>query len=434
MVYIRRYLSGQQATTVTIAEGAITTDKITDKAVTQPKVADDAITSDKIADGTIEPADLKASAVETAKIKDGAVTTPKIADGAVTTQKLEASIQGIARPLTPGVASAEIAALAVVESKIGDQAVATAKIKDGNVSAAKLAADSVEEVKIKDGAVATAKIAGGAVTETKLGANSVTGSKIAPAVVSVTELADNSVESAKIKDFNVVTDKINPEAVTAAKLAENSVTSIKLDTAALAKRHLSSKRVRILDVDEKFVGGVVPNGWQAVMDVGGSVRPTLSGGLYLYTGALIGDKINLSGGPLVKALEGLPIFDAQVRREQTTDDIVFVGAEDALGNRIGFERDLALGTNHWWARCDYADGAVNVDTGEVATHDIFWLLGFEVVNATTVKFYLDGLLVATIVSTVPANKPLFPVLEIETIVNSNRILWARYLSLVGDRD
>ena len=68
----------QKPSTVSLEDGAVTTQKIAVGAVTTPKIADKSVTDAKLADG----------AVTTPKIADGAVTTPKIADGAVTTTKI----------------------------------------------------------------------------------------------------------------------------------------------------------------------------------------------------------------------------------------------------------------------------------------------------------------------------------------------------------
>ena len=93
----------QKPSTVSLEDGAVTTQKIAVGAVTTPKIADKSVTDAKLADG----------AVTTPKIADGAVTTPKIADGAVTTPK--------------------IADKSVTDAKLADGAVYGSKIKVGGM-------------------------------------------------------------------------------------------------------------------------------------------------------------------------------------------------------------------------------------------------------------------------------------------------------------
>jgi len=433
MAYRRRYLSGQSATTVVIAEGAITSDKIVDKAVTQPKIDDDAVTTEKIQNESILSEDIKAGEVKTSDLDNGAVTTEKIADSAVTSDKLEESIREITRPLTPGIDTDEIQDAKVTLAKLAPDSVDVSKIKPGAVTASELNPDAVETVKIKNDAVTTDKIAGGAVTETKIGVNAVTGSKILNRSVGNLEIAVEGCHRENIKDLAINASKINPEAVTAAKLAENSVTEVKLATAALDKRHLSSKRARFNDVDERFPGGVLPDAWTAAIAAGGVVYPGGFFGLAIDTGALNNDDVIITSDYIGYILEGAPVFDTLVRHLQLTQRDTFIGVEDGGANRVGFECSAGVGGANWFARCDYADGAALVDTGiasDAATQD---LLGFEVVDATTVKFYVDGILKATIVSTIPATTSVFPVIGLATTAAGGKQLRVRYFSLLGDR-
>jgi hypothetical protein len=127
MTYIRRYLAGQQATTVMIGEGAITEDKISTGAVGARAIKDASIGSEDIKDKAILLHHLGDN-IPVYNIPDGAITEAKLADVAVATNKID------------------------------DLAVTTPKINTGAVTASKLATDAVETAKIKDGAVSEDKV------------------------------------------------------------------------------------------------------------------------------------------------------------------------------------------------------------------------------------------------------------------------------------
>ena len=71
------------ATSLTIANNAVTTAKIAADAVTGAKIADDAIDSEHYTDGSIDTIHIGDSQVTTAKIADGAITDAKIAGGSL---------------------------------------------------------------------------------------------------------------------------------------------------------------------------------------------------------------------------------------------------------------------------------------------------------------------------------------------------------------
>jgi hypothetical protein len=128
MTYIRRYLAGQQATTVMLGEESVTEDKI----------ATGAVAGRAIKDASIGPEDIKDKAIllhhlgddiPVYNIPDGAITEPKISDGAVS------------------------------ENKIKDLSVTTPKIDTGAVTAHKIATGAVETAKLKDLCVTPAKLA-----------------------------------------------------------------------------------------------------------------------------------------------------------------------------------------------------------------------------------------------------------------------------------
>ena len=71
------------ATSLTIANNAVTTAKIAADAVTGAKIPDDAIDSEHIAEGSIDTAHIADAQITTAKIADGAITDSKIAGGSL---------------------------------------------------------------------------------------------------------------------------------------------------------------------------------------------------------------------------------------------------------------------------------------------------------------------------------------------------------------
>ena len=437
MAYRRRYLSGQSATTVVIAEGAITTDKIIDKAVTQPKIDDDAVTTDKIATGAVETSDIKDGDVKTADLGNNAVTTPKIADGAVTTAKLEASIQGIARPLTPGVATAEIADLAVTEGKIAANAVAAAKIKAGAVDATKLAGDAVETAKIKDANVTGAKLAAGSVDNTKIIADAVRGTEIQDGAVSADKIGSDAVTFAKIKAENVYESSLNVESVSTRTIVPGAVTEPKLDGAALARRHIESKDTRVITHHEEFGGIDMSPKWVKAGDAGGLVVPDDEYGVKIQTVAIQFKKQRLDWGEkwlgypeIVKPLINIWIS----RRGDPVNEIRnYCGIWDTDLNVIAFHADDSLGvTPNWQAVCRKGGAATEVDTGIAVTNGV-QLLSIDVISGASVKFYINGVEEAEITTNIPDGVQLQPILSLETREAQVRWFTVKYFSILGIR-
>ena len=79
----------QKPSTVSLEDGAVTTQKLADRAVTDAKLADGAVTTPKIADKSVTDAKLADGAVTTPKIADKSVTDAKLADGAVYGSKIK---------------------------------------------------------------------------------------------------------------------------------------------------------------------------------------------------------------------------------------------------------------------------------------------------------------------------------------------------------
>ena len=103
----------QKPSTVSLEDGAVTTQKLADRAVTDAKLADGAVTTSKIDNAAVTDDKLADSAVTTSKIDNAAVTDDKLADSAVTTSKIDNA--------------------AVTDDKLADGAVYGSKIKVGGM-------------------------------------------------------------------------------------------------------------------------------------------------------------------------------------------------------------------------------------------------------------------------------------------------------------
>lgn len=103
----------QKPSTVSLEDGAVTTQKIADGAVTTQKIAVGAVTAQKIAGGAVTVDKLANESVATDKLVEESVTTEKINDYAVTTEKL--------------------ASEAVTETVLADDSVTFNKIKAGSM-------------------------------------------------------------------------------------------------------------------------------------------------------------------------------------------------------------------------------------------------------------------------------------------------------------
>jgi len=439
MVYIRRYLSGQQATTVTIAQGAITSDKIVDGAVTHPKLAPGSVDSERVINESLKSEDIKDGEIKSQDIASGAVTTDKIASQAVTVDKLEASIQGIARPLTPGVDTAEIQDAKVTLAKLAPNSVNADKIVGGSVGPSELAVAACEESRIKDGACTRDKIAVGAIDSTKLGVGSCDGSAILNGSVGSTELATDSVITEKIKNNNVTTEKINPAAVNASRLAPNACTEPKLDGAALGLRHLISFDARVDRHYDQFKGENVSRKWRKRVDAGGSVFYSTTSnyaGMGLNTDNTNGAKVILdweehgthpAWGDLSILFKVLP-----TDRDYQTRELGLAAAFDKANYALFTAEDLAGGIPNWFARCKGLGGETVEDTG-VAVSASPQILEIEYEAGGAWKFYIDGFLVNTIATHSPSIYNLDPWMSIIARSNAARGLWIETMSLIQER-
>ena len=437
MAYRRRYLSGQAATTVVIAEGAITSDKIVDGAVTHPKIAPGAVDSERVVDSSLKSEDIKDGEIKSADIASGAVTTDKIASQAVTVDKLEASIQGIARPLTPGVDTAEIQDGKVTLAKLAPDSVDASKIKSGAVGPTELAANAVETDRVKDGAISTAKIAGSAVDSTKIAANAVTGSEILNRAVGNLEIAIEGVQSENIKDLNVGASKLALNSVETDKIKDYNVAEWKIATAALARRHVESKETRIIHHLEEFGGLDISNRWRKFGDPGCSVLPDGKNGIKIETSAISSDaqQIDWGGQGIEPALDAKPIMNIWVPTRHATLNYLknYLGLWFDDDNEIMFYvSDIVGATPNWQARCRKAVAETTVDTG-IALSAAPQAFKIEVVDFAKVLFYINGAEVAEINTNIPTGVELEPRLKIQTLSANARHFSVKYVSILANR-
>lgn len=437
MAYKRRYLAGQLAVTVDIAEQAVTTDKIGDEAVGNAQLKDDSISTGKIVDGDVKAVDIGAQAVETAKIKDGAVTTVKLADAAVTTEKLSPEVASSVRPLTPGVSSAEIADAAVIAAKLGAEAVETAKIKDGAVATAKIAADAVDNTKIADDAVDSEQIVASAVKTSELDNLSVSEGKIINGSVSNAKIADGAVYGDKIPNGGVEQNKIAADAVQTLQIEDLAVTGPKLATAALTARLRSSYSSRVIDLGEEFGGAAISNRWAKVLSIGGSVYLSNDKGLIIKSGSGAGwpSRIDFGGHSIGQPGTILPNMDIWITERNFADFLTnTLGLWNDSANYIAFYANAPAGVaQNWFAHCKVGNVLTAVDTGVLVSTGI-QLLSFEVISAASVKFYINGNEVAEITTNIPAAVDVEPYLSLESRAGAtDKTMAIKYVSLLLDR-
>ncbi|MFH1231349.1 MAG: hypothetical protein V1709_07630 [Planctomycetota bacterium] len=221
-------LKPNEVTTITIADGAVTTPKIGELQVSSSKLQVASVTTEKIANGAVTRDKIGEKQVSSSRLKDASVTTEKIVTGAVVTSKI-----GDGQVTTP-----KIGANAVDSSKLADLSVTTKKIQDGAVTTEKIATVSVT----------TAKIAGGAVTSGKLGTNAVTTEKIANGAITPAKLSfvppsvarpiTPPVTTDEIADASIIAQKIATSAVTKIKMASNSVGYLEIINGSVEPRHI----------------------------------------------------------------------------------------------------------------------------------------------------------------------------------------------------
>jgi len=151
-------------TSLTIADGSITTAKLADEAVTAGKIKTGDITATQIASSTITTTQIKAGTIVTGDIGANTILAGNIAANAIETSELKADC----------VTTAKIDAGAVGTTEIANTAITTAKIKNANITEAKIGSLAVTVGKIGSLAVTNAKIANATIAYGKIASVSAT--------------------------------------------------------------------------------------------------------------------------------------------------------------------------------------------------------------------------------------------------------------------
>jgi hypothetical protein len=403
MAYGRRYLAGQQATTVVIGEGAITSDKIVDKAIITRTIDDEAVGSQQIHEESILSGDVKDGEIKTLDLADNSITTLKILDKNVTREKLADDLLPSTRPFSPGVATEEIADVSVTAEKIANDAVETVKVKDLNVTTGKLAELAVTKSKLAAGSVDTDKIEAAAVDVTKLKNLSVNEGKIIDGSCTENKIGSLAISTGKIRDRNVTGGKIAIGGVITENLGPDAVTEPKLNTAALSARHEESMRTRVRTWYDEFNQVVLPDRWRVRADAGGYAYYVAAFQTWtIATPALSGQGIKLDW-----AEKGINPDDGDIQisffipsggagaKTYQTRKLGLVSAFDESEYYYFRASDVAGGTPNWYAvRKQSGQAEVAVDTG-IAVEDL-QILTIEYITATrTLNYYIDGDLVYT---------------------------------------
>ena len=279
-------IADEAVTARKLDERAVTTEKLATNAVTGSKLAANAVTAGKIRNGTVRADEIAAGAITTAKIgvqqvigsriKDRTITSDKLANSAVTTSKIadrsvtkaklsfelpEPGEGGVARPLTPPVATDEIADASVTADKLATDSVTQTKIARNTVGWSEIRTQSLEPEQIKtlsglpptpgqvpvydesegnqwwfrwaDAAtrpltpqVATEEIADGAVTYPKIGDEQVNYEKLATDAVTTIKIQNGAVTPAKLS-FTPLARPLTPP-VTTDEIGDGQVTPAKL--------------------------------------------------------------------------------------------------------------------------------------------------------------------------------------------------------------
>ena len=436
MAYKRRYLSGQEAVTVDIAEDAITPDKIQPGAVGPEALAPDSVSGEKIIPGTIETSDLKDELITSPKISPGAVDTEALAAKCVTQEKLSDEILPSVRPFSPGISTAEIADDAVDHSKLGPEAVESDSIKPGAVDTAAVAHDAITDDKISDDAVQSEHVENGAIVAGKCANDSISEPCIVDGSCTHDKIGAGAVYGDRIPDGAIDEDHLAADSVGSDELQADAVTTEKLDESALAQRHIVTLRLNQVSLFEEFIGSSWSNKWIGEILTGAQLYIDDSGSLRMYVGMGVAGSCRLYAPYVPDVLAGV---------DQSIDfRAFFLGMLGDGTARLGIYADddnyiafrainpVAAGTVNWYAVCRSGGVETAVDTG-IGFNAGEWVFSLRITGLSKVEFFINGVSVAEITTNIPT--AFVPALDAYLLGAGTALqrMQLRYVSLLATR-
>ncbi|GAI49493.1 unnamed protein product, partial [marine sediment metagenome] len=192
--------------------------------------------------------------------------------------------------------------------------------------------------------------------------------------------------------------------------ANLSVTEPKLETDFLRK-YLEGRQVFYDD----FLGAVLDNRWAQSGDAGGSAVIDIRSKVAINTGIVDGDNwcINWNGKKGIYVGKFPKFYTRAEPGGVPTDIIVRIGLYKDADNLIEFFHERAV-SDTWYARCISGSVQTNVDTLIPYANAPFEFY-IDVVSAGEVKFWINGVLKATINTNIPATVDVEPQLSVEHI-------------------
>lgn len=203
--------------------------------------------------------------------------------------------------------------------------------------------------------------------------------------------------------------------------------------------------VRMFD-DFVMVDDDQTNDWTVVKDSGASVgilADTVNGVLRLSSaGTTDDDGASIQGNEVALLSSGRELwFEARVRVADADDMDVFVGLSEnfstnpeaalTASNRVGFQ--INDGNASILCKSEKTDTETSMDS-EVDAADATWVkLGFRVTGTTSIEFYINRQLVATITTNIPVVEMTPTIFELSGSNSGTKTLDADYVLLVQTR-
>ncbi|HRK05416.1 MAG TPA: hypothetical protein PLW14_10000 [Chlorobiota bacterium] len=367
--------TGPQST-VSLADGAVTSSKITDNAVTTAKLANSAITTQKLADGSVVTSTLVNGAVTTEKLANGsvtteklaeaAVTTPKLADGSVRTQHLGDEAVGIQHLADGSVTTRQLAPTGVTPGTYGsptttaiitvDASGRVTDVRETNITGVRPGGPAGGDLtqtypapELRDGSVTTDAIRDGAVTSVKIARGAVTTQKFVDGVITTTHFADQSVTSDLVANGAITTEKIADAAITSNRLVPTGVVASTYGDSLHVARITIDSAGRITTIDTVRMSGIVPGG-PAGGDLSGtypdpSLRDLSVTTRTLADGAVTADKL-ADGSVSARVLQDRSVTEEKLADSAVTTRVIRDRAvtTNKFGANVGTPRTIGNGS------------------------------------------------------------------------------------------